>query len=78
MLELTKTDYVVAGVTIFILTKTLSYLILPSRRLPPGPPADPIIGHARKIPLDEPYRTYAEWGKQYGAFYDLCANCRFL
>lgn len=35
-------------------------------RLPPGPPADPFIGHLRQIPLGAQERTFAAWGKQYG------------
>lgn len=38
-------------------------------KLPPSPPAEPILGHARLIPTKEPYRTYAEWGKLYGERY---------
>ncbi|KAH8116037.1 cytochrome P450 [Phellopilus nigrolimitatus] len=37
-----------------------------SNRLPPGPPADLIIGHARKIPHERSWETFAEWGKNYG------------
>jgi len=33
--------------------------------LPPGPPADPIIGHVRLIPSNRPELTYIEWGKIY-------------
>ncbi|KAG5643662.1 hypothetical protein DXG03_000542 [Asterophora parasitica] len=34
--------------------------------LPPGPPADPIIGHLRKIPPKGQEDLYYEWGKIYG------------
>lgn len=37
-------------------------------RLPPGPPADPIIGHLRIMPLDYAWRVFADWGKTCGAF----------
>jgi hypothetical protein len=36
-----------------------------SRLIPPGPPADPIIGHVRLIPANRPELTYATWGKEY-------------
>jgi hypothetical protein len=34
---------------------------------PPGPPADPIIGHARKMPSDNVEETFHEWAQVYGA-----------
>ncbi|KAG6915684.1 hypothetical protein DXG01_010412 [Tephrocybe rancida] len=34
--------------------------------LPPGPPADPIIGHLRKIPPANQATLFYEWGKIYG------------
>jgi hypothetical protein len=33
--------------------------------LPPGPPADPFIGHVRLIPAENPEFTYMKWGKDY-------------
>ena len=34
--------------------------------LPPGPPADPLIGHARVMPVRNPEEKFYEWGKKYG------------
>ncbi|KAG5641232.1 hypothetical protein DXG03_005689, partial [Asterophora parasitica] len=34
--------------------------------LPPGPPAEPIIGHLRKIPSEDQENQFYEWGKVYG------------
>ncbi|RDB17531.1 hypothetical protein Hypma_001246 [Hypsizygus marmoreus] len=34
--------------------------------LPPGPPADPILGHLRHIPLEHQEIQFYEWGKTYG------------
>ncbi|KAG6820576.1 hypothetical protein H0H93_014803 [Arthromyces matolae] len=34
--------------------------------LPPGPPSDPFIGHARIMPTKDPEFTFHEWGKIYG------------
>ncbi|EXJ93802.1 hypothetical protein A1O1_02195 [Capronia coronata CBS 617.96] len=39
----------------------------PKSCLPPGPPAEPIIGHLRIIPEDHPEYQYTEWGKQYNS-----------
>lgn len=37
-------------------------------RLPPGPPADPIIGHVRSIPSYGQDMFFYELGKIYGSF----------
>ncbi|KAF9446191.1 cytochrome P450 [Macrolepiota fuliginosa MF-IS2] len=34
--------------------------------LPPSPPADPILGHLRYIPLENPELQYTKWAKTYG------------
>ncbi|KAG6829937.1 hypothetical protein H0H93_014265, partial [Arthromyces matolae] len=33
---------------------------------PPGPPADPIIGHLRKITGENTHDLFCEWAKIYG------------
>ncbi|KAK3370611.1 putative O-methylsterigmatocystin oxidoreductase [Podospora didyma] len=33
--------------------------------LPPGPPGEFLLGHYRVVPLDAPFRKYAEWAKEY-------------
>ncbi|GJE86823.1 cytochrome P450 [Phanerochaete sordida] len=35
-------------------------------KLPPGPPADPILGHLRTFPRDNHGETFYEWSKRYG------------
>lgn len=35
-------------------------------KYPPGPPADFIIGHARKMPKEYGWKTFGQWKKQYG------------
>lgn len=35
-------------------------------KLPPGPPADPIIGHLRRFPKEEWYKTFTLWQKEFG------------
>ena len=36
--------------------------------LPPGPPAEFLIGHARIFPREEPQQKLAEWARQYGIY----------
>jgi hypothetical protein len=36
-----------------------------SAPLPPGPPADPIIGHVRIVPASRPEIAYQKWAKEY-------------
>ena len=35
-------------------------------KLPPGPPADPILGHLRIFPRLNQSEKFYEWSKQYG------------
>lgn len=53
------------------LLSLLAFLLLRSLRkkdkpLPPTPPSDPFIGHARFIPLEYAWKTFADWKKKYG------------
>ena len=34
--------------------------------LPPGPPADPILGHLRYMPTENPHDAFHKWSTQYG------------
>jgi hypothetical protein len=45
---------------------------------PPGPPADPIIGHARKLPTERVEEKFHEWAQVYGALYKHITNSRML
>lgn len=70
ILEMLKTaswsDYVIIGIGFYAIVKTIDYFSSSKPRLPPSPPGDPIIGHARMIPPDQPYKVYAKWAKTYG------------
>jgi hypothetical protein len=35
--------------------------------LPPGPPADPIIGHVRIVPSSRPELSFQKWGREYNS-----------
>lgn len=59
-------DYAIAGINFYALVKTIHYFLSSKPKLPPSPPGDPIIGHARMIPPDQPYKVYAKWAKAYG------------
>ncbi|KAJ9626858.1 hypothetical protein H2204_009874 [Knufia peltigerae] len=39
--------------------------------LPPGPPRLPVIGNLHQAPQEYPWRTYQEWGRQYGPVFSL-------
>ncbi|EKM55763.1 uncharacterized protein PHACADRAFT_256622 [Phanerochaete carnosa HHB-10118-sp] len=43
-------------------------------KLPPGPPADPIIGHLRVFPRTDLGKTFHEWSKRYGKSLSVCAS----
>lgn len=60
------TYYALAATGAIIFAKATAGLVSLESPLPPSPPGDLILGHARVIPLKEPHKTYAEWGKQYG------------
>jgi len=32
---------------------------------PPGPPGEFLLGHHRTVPVDEAFKQYAKWGKEY-------------
>lgn len=53
----------------FILYTALPYIRRKSTTLPlpPGPPGEPIIGHLRIVPTDNPEFTYAQWAKDYNS-----------
>jgi len=44
---------------------TTSRRTVASAPLPPGPPADPIIGHVRVNPTDRPEVCYQKWGEEF-------------
>jgi cytochrome P450 len=53
------------GLTVYFVTRSFCrYSSLP---LPPGPPGDPILGHLRMVPADNPEYTYAKWAKEYNS-----------
>ena len=50
------------ALTVLLIWKTF----INSINLPPGPPADLLIGHARKLPTNKAYEVYAKWKENYG------------
>ena len=66
MLHLVSQDFLVC------LLAYLLYLRLRPKadgpRLPPGPPAEPFLGHIRVIPQENAERAYFRWSKEYGEF----------
>lgn len=49
-----------AAFSIILLQRSRRY------RLPPSPPGDPIIGHARVVPLEFAWETFYSWKKLFG------------
>jgi hypothetical protein len=62
--ELLLTLLVIAVVAWRLGTARKSSILAP---LPPGPPADPIIGNVRIIPSSRPELSFQKWGKEYGS-----------
>lgn len=60
-------DYAMIGISLLVLARAAQYLVSPTRRLPPSPPADPIIGHGRLMSHSDAHKKYAEWTKTLGA-----------
>lgn len=58
--------YALAAAAVFVVVKT-AYSASSTSSMPPSPPADLFLGHAKKIPRKETYKTYAKWGQLYGA-----------
>ncbi len=58
------------------LVKVITTSNKPLRVYPPGPPADPVIGHVRFFPLEYQWKTFAEWGKKFGAYRSRNASLR--
>ncbi|KAJ8520746.1 hypothetical protein ONZ45_g2483 [Pleurotus djamor] len=62
-METVLTPVVLLAGTVIALHLVQSRKKLP---LPPGPPAEPLIGHARVFPTKDKETTLHEWSKQYG------------
>ncbi|RDW65913.1 uncharacterized protein DSM5745_09652 [Aspergillus mulundensis] len=39
----------------------------PALRLPPGPPATPVLGHLHTIPHSHPEHAFIQWGKEFNS-----------
>ncbi|KAI5122654.1 hypothetical protein M0805_007916 [Coniferiporia weirii] len=59
-------EYLLAIVLLFVSVSLVRKGKPSSLPLPPGPPAGPLTGHARKIPRTQAWKTFADWGKRYG------------
>ena len=52
----------------FLFALVLRFRSQKQKSLPPGPPADPLIGHLRAIPSRDQGRVFHSWAKLYGSF----------
>jgi cytochrome P450 len=61
------------GFLVLLIIGVVAWKIMTSTRastsapLPPGPPADPIIGHVRIVPSSRPELSYQKWAKEYNS-----------
>jgi hypothetical protein len=58
--------FTVAATTLLVVGYLLFKRSQTTRKLPPGPPAEPILGHLRIFPKTDPGKTFYEWSKLYG------------
>jgi cytochrome P450 len=66
LFDIPRTYLLLAGAFVLILTGIIPRLS-PKKRLPlpPGPPAERLLGHLRVIPSEHPEYAYTQWGKEY-------------
>ena len=83
MLEKLRPESVrLSGLLLWVLAGLAIYVLIPQRKTrfvggvaatcPPGPRADPVIGHARFIPTQYAWITLSEWAKKFGE--RVCAD----
>ncbi|KAJ8520725.1 hypothetical protein ONZ45_g2492 [Pleurotus djamor] len=64
---MSRTGAIVAATACLVVYKVIQHFnSRPALPLPPGPPADPFIGHLRKFPTNTPETVFHEWAKQFG------------
>lgn len=68
--------FVLVAAGMVVAMKITAYLTSSATSLPPSPPADPILGHARILPPTGRHKAYADWGKRYGVLFTwLSVDC---
>lgn len=60
------TYFMIAGVLAIIIAVHFTTRGKDFRRLPPGPPGEPILGNARQIPSESSWLYYTTLKKEYG------------
>ena len=59
----------VAPLAIILLSFFLVRQHVQGRNMPLGPRGVPFIGNKHQVPSIKPWRKFAEWNKQYGAYH---------
>ena len=54
------------AVLLFVVLPVISSRRRQQENLPPSPPNNFLIGHALRLPADYQWRTFAQWGREYG------------
>ena len=68
--------YILAIVVVGLLVINVAFRSPKHTSLPPGPPAEPLIGHARLIPREGHADFYHEMRKSYGTFHGVIRNAK--
>jgi hypothetical protein len=67
-------DYFPVVLTAVLLVLWLLLVRRGQSRFPPGPRGWPLIGMALNHPKSEYWKTYARWGREYGAWHPTSAG----
>ncbi|KAK1767239.1 O-methylsterigmatocystin oxidoreductase [Phialemonium atrogriseum] len=65
LLHLTLINILVTASALILYYVLVPYFVKPKVPLPPGPPGEFLLGHYRIVPVNEAFKWYAKWGKEY-------------
>jgi hypothetical protein len=71
-------DVLVIAAVVLVVVSNVKFRTANNVSLPPGPPAEPLIGHARLIPKNNQAEFYHEMRKVYGELHMSCVPIPYL